>query len=275
MDKMKRSPAQFYSIARGTLLSLTLFTVLNCILYLTGSDSYYIVSIRLAYTFFEPTASGIPVPLVIVAAFAAAWVLSAKRGGWMVAGLVMTAVDALFVGVLLVYFRDYPEVYLNLGIDVIVHIVAVVLLALGVKHRRAALLSDEELMRANAPGGTGSEAAEEFPELECTVGISNTTLSPLDNREGIVRFEAEDIVIGTRGGLSGMVLGSLSSFREAGRFSYSGVVQVTFTNKKQTALQLNFGDGYIVGLTMPGVEAAERCVHLLQLHGVPVPQRTV
>ncbi|MCR5664664.1 MAG: hypothetical protein K6G17_07325 [Oscillospiraceae bacterium] len=280
MNKLKKSPSHYYNLARNTLLGVILFTALNCVLYLLQSDSYYVVSIRLAYMLFEPEALGIVLPALILAAYVAAYILSKKKGLWLIVGLVLFALDTLVVAFLLISLLDYPEAIFNLGVDLLAHIVILVLLFLGVKNRKAALLSDEEKMQADTAAGRAAAAIEgresvqaELPEVEGSVSVSSNGKPNGMLGAGVVRFEAEEAVVGAQGGFARAMVGALASMKEIARFGYGSVKELSFTNKRRTAMRIDLDDGRILCVVVPNGETADRFLRLLRTHGANVPER--
>lgn len=281
MNRIKNSPARRYSLARNSLLFVIILTVLNCVFYLMDSDSYYLCSIILAYWLIEPEFIWILLPVLIVAAYVVAYILSKRKGVWLIVAAVMFALDTLIVLFLLFLFLDDAHSMAILGLDLVAHIVVVVLLFLGVKARKVALMSDDELLRANSAAGAAAAALEgdqgaqgQMPEISCTVSVSdNGKPSPFAN-QGFVRFEPNEVVVGAQGTAARVLIGSLlASMKEAARFSYGSISSMTFTNKRQTALRLDLIDGRILCFVFPGREPTERFLSLMQRQGVAVPQR--
>ncbi len=289
-NKIKKSPAWYYRNARWVLLGAIILTVGNCLLGLIGSEDYYVFSLQLVYNVFfydyGPTLVTALAALLILAPYVAAYILSKRKSGWLIAALVLFSLDTAFV--LLVFFTaaaDYGIAFalLVVGLDLLVHIVGIVLLILGVKHRKVALMSDEELARANTAAGAvaarveGYEAAVgQVPEIECSVSVSNTGKPGALPGSGIIRFEESEAVVGGKSGLSTAILGEmLSSYKEIARFDYGSVREISYTNKRQTALRFDLSDGRIICFVFPGKETTERFLRLMQQHGVYAPPRTV
>lgn len=283
MNKMKKSPAYYYSLARNTLLAVILFTVINCVLYLIEADRYYICSIRLAFELFElDSLLTVLIPLLILAAYIVAYVLSKRKALWLVIGLVLFALDTLFVLYLLVIYLDEPLAIFNLAIELVAHLVALVLMFLGVKNRKSALMSDEEKMQADTAAGRAAAAVEgrepadvDAPEIQCSVSVSSNGKPNGLVGAGMIRFEAEEAVVGAQGGFATAMIGALASIKEIARFGYDGIKELSFTNKRQTAVRLDLIDGRILCFVFPNKETVERFLRLLRAHGANVPERTV
>jgi len=281
MRQSSSSPARRYNTARSALVFVIAMTVVNFILYLAGSDRYYICSVFLAYTLFEPTLLGIVLPLLILAPYVLAYIFSKKKSGWLIAALVLYILDTLFVLLMALLFFSVSEKLgvFNAGVELLVHVVVVVLLILGLKGRKIATMSDEELLAANTAAGAAAAAAEggrnalagTFPEISCTLSVSpdgkpNPLLNP-----GFIRFRPEEIQLAAQTLGGQMLVGSLlAAEKEAARFAYANVTGARFTNKRETAVELRLNDGGVVSLILSGRTDRDRFVKLMGLHGIRV-----
>ncbi len=141
-----------YNGSRNNILLVVAFTLVNCVLLFTGSDSYFLFSAAIPYYFtmfglyytgrmpaewYEGVEDFLPDPdsvlygylaisVVIVAFFALAWVLSKKHGyGWLVAALLVFAGDtfAMF------YFTGFGT---DMIVDFVFHAWVLVSLTSGI-----------------------------------------------------------------------------------------------------------------------------------------------
>ena len=109
---VKKSPEWYYSLARNSLLGFMLLTAANILLDLIGSDSYYLGSIRISYTFFlmrEDSAVYLVIGLLILAVFLLGYILSKKSKAWLIIGAVLLTLDLLFDLYLLVLLFSEGE----------------------------------------------------------------------------------------------------------------------------------------------------------------------
>lgn len=131
-----------YKNARLALLMVLIFSVLNLVTLFM--EMYFLFSSYLALTFAEIgllmqiesgesiyAIVGIILAVVVLVPFFLSWLLSKKRVGWMIVGLVLFSIDTALLLI------DVPA-YLSVGefsifIDLIIHAVVIVYLALGVK----------------------------------------------------------------------------------------------------------------------------------------------
>ena len=100
-----------YRTARGSLLAMILITVLNTVMSATGNyESYYVFCDYLAYycgvygrVFYEQSGEmlylilGCAAVALILLPLLLGWIFSKKRRGWMIAALVMVALDTLLI----------------------------------------------------------------------------------------------------------------------------------------------------------------------------------
>ena len=125
-----------YKIARGNLLLMIVFTLLNIVLLFTGSDVMWLFSATIPYYVVifgvvSEDAVFLTINVVIAAigllAYLLCWIFSKKRYGWMIAALVMFIVDTLamvglfllageFSGIMDLVFHAWILYYLFLGV---------------------------------------------------------------------------------------------------------------------------------------------------------------
>lgn len=104
--------------ARYNLLVAIIFTVLNLVMLLVGSNRYFLFSTSIPYylTYFGYlfdhytvggyTLTGLTMAAVFVAAYAVFWFMSKKHSGWFIAALVLFGVDTLAMLLLMLLFGD-------------------------------------------------------------------------------------------------------------------------------------------------------------------------
>lgn len=147
--KKNKSPQQLYQAARGNLLLMLIFSAVNVAFAAFGVDIYFLFSDYLAYmlaltgrVFLEYTdeglylAVGLAFAVLVLVPYLLCWIFSKKRRGWMIAALVLFAVDT---GALVVDTLGSDDVLYNLP-DLLFHIWVLVYLVLGVKHAQQALV---------------------------------------------------------------------------------------------------------------------------------------
>ena len=281
MKKLSNSPTRMYNTARWALLAVILFTAINCILYLIGSEEHYICSIFLAYLFFELELGRIVLTLLIIAPYVLAYIFSKKKGGWMIAAAVLFLIDTVIVVVFLVLTIVYSGAILFVAVELLTHIVVDVLLILGIKHRKIGTMSDEEMLAANTTAGAVAAQVEgrsaevgQGPEIECSVSVSENGKPNGLATQGVIRFENEELVVGAQSMAATMLVGSLlASMKEVARFGYGSIVSLAYTNKRQTAVRLDLSDGRIVCFVF-SAKAMERFRSLMETKGVALPPRT-
>lgn len=142
-----------YNTGRSVLLLTLLFTVLNCVILAAGGDSYYLYSLMMPYRiifyglyltgklpadYYEPTETqfldpglfyaALAVSAVIIALFLISYILSKKKVGWLVLGLVMFAVDCVYLAIIYIMYGFA----LSDIIDVLFHVWCLISLVTGV-----------------------------------------------------------------------------------------------------------------------------------------------
>jgi hypothetical protein len=279
--RFSRSAGSAYRYARGYLIVLIALTVVNCIFYLLGEDTYYAASIMLVYGMFEPSFPEIIVPLLIFAVFVAAWILSKRKPGWMVVALVLFILDTLYIFVLALGYSSYYGIglgtaLLQFALDLIIHVIGLVILAIGVKKRKIGTMTDEELTAAGTAAGVAAARIEGVPEEDFAPEIpcSFTVFSPGARRSayssGALRFGPERLVLGGRTALSQALIGVLAPLKEVAGVSYEEIGPVTIANRHQTSFSFQLTDGRTVTLSLARRER-ERLYQLMEQHGVTMP----
>lgn len=143
---------QRYNGSRNNLILVVAFTLVNMVLLITGSSSYFFFSASIPYyltffgllqtgklpaeyyyewTDFEPVATTfltimIVASLIITAVYAICWILSKKRGfGWLIFALVSFVIDTIFMFVFVGFSAD-------MIIDVLFHLWVILSLSSGI-----------------------------------------------------------------------------------------------------------------------------------------------
>ncbi len=125
-----------YASGRANLLLMIVFTVINIVLLLVNADVMFIFSatvpyyaVVFGYAFEIPTlvAIGIVFAAIILAVYLACWFFSKKHYGWMIAAVVLFAIDTVFMALLFVLFSELSGI-----IDALGHIWVMYYLIIGV-----------------------------------------------------------------------------------------------------------------------------------------------
>ena len=137
-----------YRRARGSLLAMMIFTVINTVIAATGSYTYYVFSDYLAYycalygrAFYEESGGmsaylvvGCGAAALILVPYLLCWIFSKKRRGWLIAALVLFSIDTALVIWDAIGFMEFS--YL---LDVVMHIWLIVELVLAIRAGKEAI----------------------------------------------------------------------------------------------------------------------------------------
>lgn len=158
--KKTKSPQQLYQTARGNLLLMLIFSAVNVALAAFDADTYFLLSNYLAYmqalagrTFLDLTGEsiyfvvGLALAVLTLVPYLLCWIFSKKRRGWMIAALVLFALDT---GLLVSDSLGVEDFLYNLP-DLLFHIGIIVYLVLGVKHAQQALAPQPKEAPATQP----------------------------------------------------------------------------------------------------------------------------
>lgn len=127
---------QKYKNARTYLLIIILFTVLNVVLLITGSDTMMLFSISvpyyavvMGYFMGEQTmlVTGCVIAAVMLVVYLLCWIFSKKRTGWLVAALVLFIVDTLVMGGMYLLASEASGI-----MDVLIHALVLYYLIVGI-----------------------------------------------------------------------------------------------------------------------------------------------
>lgn len=134
----KENALKQLSVARGNLLLMIVLTVVNILLSLLGSDTMLLFSATVPY--FAATVGilseigilvgiGVGIAAVILGIYLLCWIFSKKHYGWMIAALVLFALDTLaMIGIYMLY-GDVSGV-----LDVLIHAWVLYYLVIGVRY---------------------------------------------------------------------------------------------------------------------------------------------
>ena len=132
---VNKTPSQLmqekYKTARYNLLLMLILTVVNIVLFFTGSETMFLFSASIPYYsicvgWMLGALSLLVIGAVVLIAFLICWLLSKKHYGWMIAALVLFVLDTL--GTVYLYSGNLTE-----GIfDLLIHVWVLVYLVLGV-----------------------------------------------------------------------------------------------------------------------------------------------
>ena len=275
--RMSTSPQRIYNNARYAILGLILFTVLNVLLALVDSDSYYVVSVFLAY-FLYLGLEGVPgilVAAVILVPYALCFFLSTKKPLWMIVALVLVALDT----VILILLALANDALLGVILDIIVHIAEIVLLVLAIKAGKSLFGKTAEADPYHpAEGGehvpgrvVNPESGEgPFTDVVVVVALSEDGTKFGLQSEGLARFYDEELALGTKDLTKSMLLGSaFTSSEERLRVPYTDVVKAFYTKKNQRTVRIDFADGRAACFTTNWGNK-QQLLDLLAAHGITV-----
>ena len=93
-----KTPEQTFAVARSNLLVVIGFTLINVVLQLIGSDTYFLFSATTPMLLaMEGGAVGAVLALLCIGLYVLCWAMSKKRPGWIVAALVFFILDSLLL----------------------------------------------------------------------------------------------------------------------------------------------------------------------------------
>lgn len=127
-----------YDNCRSNLLLVIIFTVINCILLFTKSETMFLFSATIPYfvmvlgvfsEIYELLIASIVIAVVIVVLYFLCWLFSKKRYGWLIAALVLFSLDTLALIGLYLLMEDFSGIF-----DLLVHIWVLYYLISGIVH---------------------------------------------------------------------------------------------------------------------------------------------
>lgn len=158
-----------YDHARQNLLAMIVFTLINIVLLLIGSDTMFLFSATFPYltlAFGQLLADAYPVLFVVCCVIAAVsllvyflcWQFSKKHYGWMIAALIFFSLDILTLIGFFLIVQDFSEI-----IDTLFHLWVLYYLIIGVKYgARLKSMPAEEPTSADETG-EGSDYSDMTP----------------------------------------------------------------------------------------------------------------
>lgn len=179
-----------YDTARHNLLLMIAFTAINVILRLVQADLYFLFSASIPLAVLDIATlftTGVSIPAVVIAVavvvvYLVCWILSKKRTGWLIAAMVLFALDTL--AMFLVY-----EIGVGMLLDIVFHAYVLFYLISGtvaaVKLRTETAAPAEPVYQ---PMAYAPEAA--YPPVE---GID-----PADTAQSVVMVNGEAVAIETQ-----------------------------------------------------------------------------
>lgn len=274
-QKMQKSPKKRYDLARWFMLLVSLITVLNCVLYLLGDESYYIFGMLFPYMWFELDPVSIAVSALPLAVFVLSWLLSRKKPVWMVIGLVIYILDTLVTVYLLLMTGSFI-------VDLLVHIIIIVLMAIGIGAGKKLGAARKAAAEGAGPAGDVSDGTEVFTdvsgaeananEIECTVSVSdNAEKKKLMQSGGVIRFEEDELVIGSAGVAAQLAVGQLAGYQERVRVPYGNVERCVVSGKFAREFALTLADGRVARVSVYKTNI-DRLRDLLLSRGIAVEE---
>ena len=280
------SPQQLYKSARYVLLGLILLTVLNIALYLAGSDVYFMSSLFTTYMMFIIMyKAGIVLGVLLAVTFLVPYVfcffLSKRKQAWMVVTLVMVCMDTLPLLVIALGSVALGSVALgrvsSLGhfvADIFYHILAIVLLGMGVKNGKAAIGEQEsdpyhpaEAIEQAIPP---DDVEEPFTDAKCTLSVSENGRRFGPSSNGVARFYETEVALGMKSILQEGIMGSrLTPTEEKLRFAYADIDRAFYRDVNEFNVQIDLVDGracrfFLTRATRP------QLVEALAAHGIGI-----
>lgn len=271
--RMSASPQRIYEAAQYAILGLAIITVVNILFSFSDHGTYYVSSVFTSYFAFilleyiANIAVALAAAAVILVPFVLAFIFSKKKGVWMVVALALVALDLLVVIVVGILY----EVLAYHILDLIAHAALIVLLALGVRHSKAALARDA----APSPDASGWETAPQrspqegeegaFFDVTCSVAISSAMELP-----GLARFYGDTLSLGTNSVASSVLLGSaLTPTVEKLRVPYTDIQHAAYIKRNERTVRLDFADGSYAFVVLSGANR-DVFARFLAEHGVAI-----
>lgn len=277
---MSTSPQRVYEGARYAILGLVLITILNAVLALLESDSYYVSSVFASYyaiwngiVFGEySVAVGILIAAAILAPFAAAFFLSKKNWIWMLVALVLTVLDLVFVIIIGLMY----DVLAYRILDLLAHVLVIVMLVMGVIYGKRATEEPETAPEyGTVPGETAQRSAEDggdgtFTDVVCAVSVSKDDGKHTIETAGVARFYENELALGTNSVGASILLGAaFASTSERMRFAYTDIARVYFAKKNERTVRIDLNDGRYAYLVLNN-STRDQLTDLLAAHGITI-----
>ena len=270
---MATSPQRIYDAARYLLLTLVGVTVLNILIDLMGSDTYYVTSVFTAFFVYlfmytnVGTAIGLLIAAVILVPFVLAFIFSRKKPLWLVVALVLTVLDLCF----LVGIGLYYGTLLNSVLDLLAHAFVIIMLILGIVNSKK-IMTEVPAAGPEVPAGgavpqryADPGAAAPFVDIVCSVGIGNGMLA-----SGVARFYPDSLALGNDSMAATMLIGAVfAPTKEKLRFAYSEIARAYFSKKNERTVQIDLVNGNHAVIVLNNANR-ENFIRLMNSHGVGI-----
>lgn len=158
---------QKYKNSRSNLLLVVILTVLNLVLFFTGSETmmlfsasipYYAVVFGAVLQIDELAIAGLCIAAVVIVLYFLCWLLSKKHYGWLIVALVMFVLDTLTMAGLYLWVQDFSGI-----LDALIHVWILYYLIVGVINGRKLKLLPPEPEAAEIPEAQEEETACSTP----------------------------------------------------------------------------------------------------------------
>ena len=270
---MSTSPQRVYDAARYAILGLILITVLNIVLGLLDSDSYYVSSVFAAFfmSIVGEGAVGVILAALILAPFVIAFILSKNKPIWILIALILTVLDLVFVIIIGIEY----DILVYRILDIIAHVFVIVILVLGVIYGKRIKAEEEAAASEPAvgenPQGTAETADDDaFTDVVCSVAVSEDGQKHSLETPGVARFYRNELALGTNSIGMAVAFGSaFASTKERMRFAYTDIARAYYAKKNERTVRLDLADGRYAYLILNNM-TRDRLAELLLAHGVEI-----
>ncbi len=272
--KMSTSPQRVYDAARYAILGLVLFTVLNVVLALLDSDSYYVSSVFASYfmVYLYEGAIGVLFAALILAPFVVAFFLSKRNWIWMLIALILTVLDLAVV----IYIGIKADVLAESILDIIAHVFVIVVLVLGVIFGKRAMSREDAAPTTETAAGEAKQGSAQngeegpFKDVVCVIAISEDGQKHSLEAQGVARFYQNELALGTNNMGTAMLLGSaFASTKERMRFAYTDIARAYYAKKNERTMRIDLRDGRYAYIVLNNT-TREQMTELLAAHGITI-----
>ena len=269
--KMGNSPERVYKSARIAIILLVALTIVNILMSIAHIDRYFVSSVFMSYfmvAIIPNVALGAGIAFAILVPYLLAFLLSKKKAGWMIAALVLFALDTLFVIFTMFLLYRIGESPWSMLLDLVLHAFVIFELVMGVKYREAATAEKDE----DGPAMPSDEDGT-YQEVVSIVALSKENGKHTMEASGVVRFYENEMAIGTVNTTQTVLIGAVyASPTERMRFAYSEIARVFYAKKNERTIQINLADGRYVYFMFGTIANAnrEQLIEQLYAHGFTV-----
>ena len=269
--KMQNSPQRVYQSARIAIILLVALTAVNILMSVAGIDRYFVSSVFMSYfmvTIIPDTGLGAAIAVAILVPYLLAFFLSKKQPGWMIAALVLFALDTLFVIFTMFLLYRIGESPWSMLFDLALHAFVIFELVMGVKYRKAATAEADE----EGPAMPSDEGGA-YTEVVCVAAVSKENGKHTMEQSGVVRFYENEMAVGTVGTAQAMLIGAAySPPTERMRFAYGEIARVYYAKKNERTIRIDLTDGRYAYFVFAALADANRdqFTELLFMHGFTV-----